>query len=290
MTMSGSNSVVDLLVSSYVRLRNAWVEAHRIEDCAPDAPFHQWRDLGEDAPVTARDVLMGYGETAGSLAGRAVQQHLGLLARAYWLDPAEPDGPESGRWPHAAAFGPARAALESAALVCWLLDPEPDPDERVIRAAQLGLWSQPTAWEHRIRASGLDVRRTTDGTRYLWTQEPSRPLSQSTIIRAVFGRRGADLYGRWSKLLHNDPPATAGRATLRVEGEGLYIGSVLREDEHIELAADLAEVLAVAGRRQAEYFGRTGEPLLSACAEVTSYMREVLPAIAEQVTARNSYR
>ena len=49
---------------------------------------------------------MDYGEKSGSLAARAVQQHLGVLARAYWLDPADPDGPETDRWPHAAAFGP----------------------------------------------------------------------------------------------------------------------------------------------------------------------------------------
>ena len=218
MTQLPPHSVTDLLVLSYVQLRDAWVKAHQVQDCSTDAPWHQWRDVPEDAPITLRDVLMDFGEKSGSLAARAEGQHLDLLARAYWLDPAAPDGPEWDRWPYAAAYGPARAILESAALAGWLLDPDPDPDERALRGARLALWSRAIDWEDDLRSAGFDVRRNDNDTPYVWSDGSSRPLSLSALVRYVFSRRGTRLYGRWSKQLHNDPVAIAPRSTLASRG------------------------------------------------------------------------
>src|SRR5947209_17047621 len=98
----------------------------------------------DDRPLFVHAVCGGV-RHAGA---QAVTQHLGLLGRAYWLDPADPDGSEGRRWLHAAPFAPARAAMEGTAMSGWLLDPEPDPDERVRRGA-----ARPSL-SGRIRRSG----------------------------------------------------------------------------------------------------------------------------------------
>ena len=55
---------------------------------------------------------MQYAEDSAMLAAQAVTQHLGLLARAYWLEPSNPQGPERRRWLHGAPFAPARAVID----------------------------------------------------------------------------------------------------------------------------------------------------------------------------------
>jgi hypothetical protein len=252
--MSGTSaddgpSVLDGLVDVYLELRDAWRAALLERDCSADAPWQQWRDQSEDTAITARDLLMQYVEDSGILAAQAVTQHLGLLARAYWLDPASPDGPEGSRWLHAAPFAPARAVLEGTAMTGWLLDPAPGPDERVQRGAALALWSHPRKHEADILAAGLTVERDDKDVPFVSSGEDSRPLTISAMVKAVHGRRRVSLHARWSKLLHNDPGETAPRTVYRLEANGRIGSGIVREDEHLVLAGEVAELLAEAGQR-----------------------------------------
>ncbi|MEA2959747.1 MAG: hypothetical protein QOJ58_5748 [Alphaproteobacteria bacterium] len=278
--------VLDALVGTYVELRDAWRAALLGQDCSRDAPWQRWRDQPEDTPMTARYLFMQYAEESGMLAAQAVTQHLGLLARAYWLDPADPDGSEGRRWLHAAPFAPARAAMEGTAMSGWLLDPEPDPDERVRRGAALALWSHPTEWEGDVRAAGLVVGTDERNVRFVRTGEDSRPLSIGAMIKAVHGRRRADLYSRWSKLLHNDPRTTATRTTYRRDADGRTGSGIFREDEHLALGTEVAGLLAEAGRRQADYFGRTAAPLVETCTGIATTIDAQLRGVAAEIEAR----
>ncbi len=281
--------MLDILVGIHLQLRDTWRAALLERDCSADAPWRQWRNQPEDAPITTRDLFMQYTEDSGMLAAQTITQHLGLLARAYWLDPADPDGPERGRWLHAAPFAPARAVLEGTAMTGWLLDPALDPDERVRRGTALALWSHPRKYEADVKASGLEVRRDRNDVPFVWSGEGSRPLTISTMVKAVHGKRRTSLHARWSKLLHNDPGETALRTAYRLEPDGRIGSGVLREDEHLVLASEVAQLLAEAGQHQADYFGRSARPLVDTCSAILDAIRQQLPAIAAQIKARDAH-
>jgi hypothetical protein len=267
-------------------LRNAWRATLLERDCSVDAPWQHWRNQPEDAPITARDFLMQYAESSGMLAAQAVTQHLGLLARAYWLDPGNVDGSEGDRWLHAAPFAPARAVLEGTAMTGWLLDPASEPSERVRRGAVVALWSNPGKYAADVEAAGLEVRRDENNVQFVWSGEHSRPLSISAMIREAHGKDRVSLHARWSKLLHNDPGQTAPRSAYQWERNGVIESGIFCEDEHVKLAGDVALSLSEAGQRQADYFGRSAENLIAHCAEIFNTTKQQLPAITAQMAAR----
>lgn len=151
--------IVENLVEFYVDLRDAWRGALLERNCAPDSPRRRWQALPEHVPITGRDMLMQYAENSAMLTAQAVTQHLGLLARACWLEPSNPQGPERRQWLHGAPFAPARAVIEGHlhGRVGLLIDPTVDPDDRVIRGAMLGLWSHQRTWEKDITDAGLSI-------------------------------------------------------------------------------------------------------------------------------------
>lgn len=120
--------IFDVLVGHYIELRRAWRAAlldREVERA--DAPWLAWRTGLDEESMVIRDVMIQVGELAGVNAARAVTQHLGLLARAYWLDPADPED-EASRWLGAAPFAPARAVMEGTAMTGWLLTLDPTRD------------------------------------------------------------------------------------------------------------------------------------------------------------------
>jgi hypothetical protein len=278
-------SVIGLLLESYGLLGHGWRDALGVEACADDAPWNTSRELTEmSAPG---DTLISFGENAAVLAGQAIRQHIGTLTRAYGPDPEMPDGgPEAHRWPHAAVYAPARAIAEGTALVGWLLDPEPERAERVQRAAQFALWSSPKRWRDTIEAAGLNVSADDNGTPMLALGEGARPLAPGALVKAVHGRRPQEKNSRWSKLLHNDPGLLAPMATIRFVSDGAYIGSQIREDQHLTLALDLTELIRTAGARQAAYWGRRVGTLPDACDRVRDNISTVLPGVEQFVQVR----
>lgn len=282
-----------LLAGIYGLLRQAWWVSLRVQDCAVAAPWNTWHDA-DDPHGEWRDVLIRAGEHSAIMAAQAITRHLGLLGRAYGPDPAVPQGgPETDRWPYSSVYAPARAIAEGTGLVGWLLDPDAERDERVRRGAALALWSNPGDWTQYVQSAGLEVRRDPrpdglDGPPYVWTGEGSRPLAPGNVVKLIHGSRFARSTQRWSKMLHNDPGLLGPRSTLRVGEMGAYIGSQVREDEHLELARDIAALLRTAGQRQAAYWGRGAAELLEACDRATSSIGEVLPDIAAYVDARHA--
>jgi hypothetical protein len=271
-------SVLGLLVENYAMVCAAWRSMLRVNVVSQHAPWNHARELtemGGDA-----DTLISFGENAAVLAAQAVGRHLGALARLYGPDPlVEPGAPDPDRWPHAAAYAPARAICEGTALIGWLLDPEPARPERIARAARFALWSSPKRWRDTIVGAGLAVSEDDNGTAVVCIGANPAPLSVGSLVKVVHGPAAVKRNSKWSKLLHNDPGLLAPLATIRCVGEGLHIGSQIREDQHLRLALDLVALLQTAGERQAAYWGRNAAELPEACERVRATIEPVLPAI-----------
>lgn len=282
--------VLDELVRVFLGLRDAWRAALNVRECADGAPWQWASEEPDDVPITAADMLIMSAQESGMLAAQGVTQHLGLLARAYWLDPADPDGPESDRWLYGAPFAPARAVIEGTAIVGWLLDPSIEHSERACRGAMLGLWSRPSEWEDDARAAGLDIRTDERGVRFVWTGEGARPLSLHTMIKATHGAKVTRTYGRWSKLLHYDPHLIGRGTCYLMEDRGRVGVGVMREDEHLVVAAEVASALAAAARAQAGYFGRSAADLLRMSEEIVTMVQAQFPAVTDVVTSREAGR
>ncbi|QQQ80191.1 hypothetical protein IOD16_18480 [Saccharothrix sp. 6-C] len=282
-------TVADVLVEVYGSLRRVWRDALLVTECSPDAPWNREADgLRRDDLTFAQALFASCCEDAAVLAAQAVTQHLGLLARAYWLDPVEPDGPEHRRWLHAAAFAPARAVMEGTAMTGWLLAPLATSEERVLRGAMLALWSKPKSWTGRAAEAGLTVERTPEANvPFVRVDHFSKPLSLTTMIKEVHGKEAPGTYGRWSKLLHNDPHAIGPDTVFRLDGEGMFGGYRFREDDHLALAATVARMLLAAGERQAAYFGRSADTLIDECEAVVAVVEAQLPAVVEAMQARD---
>lgn len=109
------------------------------------------------------------------------------------------------------------------------------------------------------------------------------------MVKAVHGRSPVRLHSQWSTLLHNDPGETAPRTVYQLEPEGRTGSGVFREDEHLTLAREVAELLAEAGQRQAHYFGRSAGPPLDTCAAIVDMISQQLPAVTAQMEARDTW-
>lgn len=119
--------------------------------------------------------------------------------------------------------------------------------------------------------------------------DTSRPLSQNRLIKFGHGRTGVQVYGRWSPLVHHDPKATFRRTRLRADpSHGRFLGALYREDEHLEMLAQVAEYIVQAARQQSGYFGRDATAVAMAADEVRELVAEYLPTIREQVQARHT--
>lgn len=289
------SGLLDFLSTSYRTLQDRWVEELAEQNIAPGAPWSHLLDvkLDDDKPITSAETLMWNAEEAAVIAGQSVGHHLGLLARSYWRDPLYPEGsPVSSRWPYTAVFACGRAIAEGTAMMRWILDPNTNRSERTRRAAVLLLWSDANYWEPVVEDTGLTVSREeradgSVGPPFVKIDDRSKPLSLFQMIRLGHGRRGTGVYGRWSPLVHHSPRETVRRSRYRLElGQGRFVSTQIREDEHLELLNQLAEYVAEAAIQQGLYFGRDASPVADITAEVRFHVSEALPSVSEQVRIR----
>lgn len=285
--------LLTFLVSAFRTLQDRWERSFSDQRCAPEAPWSLLIDdtLPDNEPMSPSEQLMWHAEETVVVAAQAVGHHLGLLARAYWLDPLDPHGSPSGRWLYSAPYASARAIAEGTAMVRWILDPVLQRNERVRRAAVLALWSDPACWEPVVRAARLDVGHQVRpdgslGPPFVRLDERSRPLSQTKLVNMGHGRRGSSAYGRWSPLVHHDPRATFRRSTYRVEpGHGRFLGVIRREDEHLEMTAEVAAFVGAAAEQQGAYFGRDVTDVIVEVKKVRRLVSEALPIVRAQIEA-----
>jgi hypothetical protein len=221
-------------------------------------------------------------------AAQAVRQHVRLLSRAYWPNPHNPRPEDPDDWPGEAVYPPARAALEGLAVVGWLHRPDVAGVDRLHRVADLMLWSDPRAWESVLVTSGVDVQRNDAGVRFVGRNGTGKPLTWARMLTDVFGDHGASLYGQWSKLAHNDPKRSAELTRWTVTPHGASAKSELREDEHLTLAAEIADAIAIVIERIGGYTGHPVAGPLADCREVSTRARRDAQIVAEYVQKRRA--
>jgi hypothetical protein len=284
--------VTEYLADCYRRIREAIVA---LMQAAPfrDNPSNDWRHELRRVPSDAQTSILTYIEQTASHAASAARLHIVLLERAYWPNPINPRAEDPEDWPGESVYPPARAALESLAIVGWLMQPDVDTAERMRRTGELMLWSAPRDWRRVLEEAGVAVDRTpaTDvappGHWFVKRDESSKPLTWTRMMEDVFGRAGASTYGKWSKLSHSDPKRTAelNRWTPR-PGGGFDVKRVLREDEHLTVVADLADAASAAGIRFADYLGRPAFQLTTTCREISESSRRGVERAAAHIRAR----
>jgi hypothetical protein len=300
-----------VLADAYRALGIALAVALDDNDCAADAPWARWRAHVEGEPKPADPweigvengaltrppeapwrVLVRAGERAGATAANTLRGHLALLGRAYWPDIHNPADPLIM---HPAIYPPARAVLETVAEVCWVLEPGLTSAERTLCSAELLLWSQVTRrgsgvrWDVTARSAGFDVRgtRRRPDAYFVRVCEGSSALAMTRMVRTALGDEAVDLYGDWSGSTHPDPIILAERSMLTLRSGGYGIGGLIREDNDVAVAANVAELLANAIECQAGYWGRSVAPA-EVCRAVAVELREFLTTVAAAVSARNA--
>lgn len=124
------HSTLDLLTWAYCSLRDTWHALNTDEECDEAAPWNQW--MLNDGPVTEREMLLQVAEVAAADAGKSVLHHLRLLAMSYPPDALADDGMDPDSWPGFASYTLARAVLEGAAAIAWLLPPDAEDRKSVV--------------------------------------------------------------------------------------------------------------------------------------------------------------
>jgi len=293
---------MDLLTWAYCSLRDAWRSLSNDEDCDEAAPWNQWLE-GTGDPVTECEMLLQKAQWTAADAAKSVLHHLRLFARAYPPDAFADDGLDPNGWPGFASYTLARVVLEGAAISAWLLTP--DPDERCRRSARLELWSacerrkdghsplsgQPGSVEAvqaivegadfevrefgRAAESGRDVGVVIDGH--------PRPFHTTEAVRTLLGPQGKTYYHSWSGAAHHAPWALIPwtRMHLADNDAGLHLSTLVLEDKHVELAADIATVLRAAGTSVGDFYGRETSTYLKICTDVDTHLRTQIPAIRQ---------
>lgn len=256
-----------------------------------------------DGPVTEREMLLQVAEVAAADAGKSVLHHLRLLAMSYPPDALADDGMDPDSWPGFASYTLARAVLEGAAAIAWLLPP--DADERCRRSARFQLWSaceerkgglappagrpgSVEALQEIVEGAGFQTRRygrATDGVQdiALIVNGDPRPFYASEPVRTLLGPRGKTYYHGWSGTAHHAPWALTPwtRICIADNDTGWSLSTYVFEDKHVELAADIATVLRAAGGAVGEFYGRQTSAYLKHCADIDTYLRCQVPVIRQ---------
>ncbi|MHA6626258.1 hypothetical protein ACU61A_12555 [Pseudonocardia sichuanensis] len=280
--------VTDVLANWYLFLWQALGDAIAEVSGLPGSPSAQWRHDQRDAANGGPVPIADYPERSAVQAAQAVRQHVRLLSRAYWPNPHNPRAEDPDDWPSEAVYPPARAALEGLAVVEWLYRPDVAGQERLDRVAELMLWSDPRAWEKVLTASGVDVQRNDAGVRFVGRGGNGRPLTWTRMLSDVFGDRGVALYGQWSKLAHNDPKRSAELTRWVVVSGGVAAKHEIREDEHLKLAADVADAITTVIERVGAYTGRPVDGPLADCRMVSARARKHVERAADHVEQRRA--
>lgn len=301
---------MDHLTWAYCSLRDAWQAMSTDEDCDEAAPWNQWLQDEGDSPVTEREMLLQAAQLAAADAGKSVLHHLRLLARAYPPNAPTETDVNPNNWPGFASYTLARAVLEGAAVIGWLL--QSDPDERCLRSARLHLWSacelrngrshppagQPGSVEAMraiVEGAGFRVRETgrpTDGVRDIAVivNESPRPFYTSETVRALLGQQGKAYYHGWSGTAHHAPWALTPWTSFRRADDdmGLSLSTFIFEDKHVELAADVATVLRAAGVAVGDFYGRRTSAYIQTCTDVDVHLRPQIGNIRQALNRPGS--
>ncbi|MFC6091068.1 hypothetical protein [Saccharothrix lopnurensis] len=282
--------VIDALHMAYADLRAAWRSTLQDRRRGEDAPGFEWVIGPEGSPITDKELLLQGAELMAVDASKSVLHHLRCLAKVYRADGVPGDELAPDEWPGTGAYSAARAVLEGAAMVVWLMAPDIDLDERVLRAGLIGLWSakedrRPPStdpnvwtledWKKAVRSCGLEVKEA--GYKLgVKVDGKVRTFGQAGVIRETLGQPGGALYAEWSGVAHHAAWAVGNWSAYEIaeDGGGVHSRTKLGQKRHTLMAADVADALARAGEAMAGYWARDCDELSTACSQTAAFMRE----------------
>lgn len=287
----------DALRITYDAMADAW-HAMLTDRTHSDTHGQNWDDVGVlDGPeAVGRRKILAFGVHTASHSAIAALHNLKIVGPMYPHATHEEIDANTVSWPGFAPFSNLRAALEGSCTAAWLLDPTAGNAERAVRAAAFGWWAageedwateakadRKAFTEHikKVQDAGMTVNKK--GEVALAGSTIAARFTHSGVIKAVLGTRGATLYRHLSGASHVAPWKIADWMDydLAAEGRGLSISTKRYEDRHLELAADLCDVLPIAGTAIGEYYGRasTTDELRTACEKHSTWIRAVLPEV-----------
>ncbi|WP_143086629.1 hypothetical protein [Lentzea flaviverrucosa] len=282
--------MTDALHLAYAALRTGWRDTLQDRRSGENAPGFERVIGAEDAPITDKELLLQGAELMAVDASKSVLHHLRSLTKMYRADGGPGAELDQDEWPGTGAYSVARAVLEGTAMVAWLMAPDIDLDERVLRASLVGLWSAkedrrpPSAdpdvwteedWKKAVTSCGLEVKEA--GYKLgVKVDGKVRTFGQSSVIRETLGQSGSALYAEWSGVAHHAAWAVGNLSAYQIaeDGRGFRSHTKRGYKRHLGMAAEVAEVLVQAGEAMAGYWARDCDDLSAVCLEMAARMRD----------------
>lgn len=280
-----SDAIWPILADSYADIENAWRE---LLDSGVVDPHSKH---GHGGPDTAEHLVLVFADLTGVMAASAIGGHLNLLSRGYWPPRTELDLTPVEQM---AIYPPARAVLEAAAIICWAQDGDLDEHDRLLRAAELWLWSatgsstnDPAEAATAITAAGLTLDRPRRGKLALVVEGKRRPvLTISRMVRSMFGGFGMSMYGVWSSASHSDPLHIRNALQEVSHGEG-YVNVSFKIDPfyHLLTAGVVANTVGLAVHSYGQSTGRDSERVQESCDRLVLQTFRLFPLIDADLAA-----
>lgn len=110
-----------------------------------------------------------------------------------------------------------------------------------------------------------------------------RGFYHSQAVTDLLGERGKKLYHGWSGTAHHAPWALAPWTSMQSaeDNAGIHLSTFIFEDKHVELAADVGEVLRTAGKSLGSFYGRDITIFDELCKEIEGRLRAQIPTIRQ---------
>lgn len=270
---NGKPHITEFLAVRYKALHDALGRPGVRSDTSPWA---QWNERLRKAPSEAEEKVKTYAERSSTQAIAAVRQHVRLLSRAYWANLENPVPEDPADWPSESIYPPARAALEGLATVGWLIRSDVTDKERLLRIGELMADSDPKQWNPVLKELGIAVEFNQERNRWCVKREDQEPkvLTHNRKIADLLGAGSQSIYGPWSDLSHSNPRRTAELSLWLESADGEEVfATILREDEHLIVLADLADAIGTAGQRVVDYYGRPADELPTICRTISQQCR-----------------
>lgn len=280
-----AHNLTNALLTTIGNVYQECVASQRRRDVAPTSPLATERQLlgNEDTDNAPADQELHFlGRAAASRAEVAASHALAAILRL--LRHPDEVGPAT-----AALYPLARTAIEGAAIAHYLLDADISLDQRLLRTAQILVWSEQnrlaffrdfddlhdstdyTPEAEKEWAELEDLLRTASITPTGRGDKPWQKLTRGTdsigrfqILRLTH-RMGADtslLYRTLSGVAHHAPWITEMYTQLTITDEnGAYYGTQISQAEQVDLVANVCHALLTAAVMKARFYGATTDRL-----------------------------
>ena len=111
--------------------------------------------------------------------------------------------------------------------------------------------------------------------RYRPSKVDGAAFAQTAVIKTILGERGLNWYNNWSGAAHHGPwqLGPANRIEYTEDAAGVWGQFDTQSSAHLDLCADLAEIVCRAVQAWAQYWGRDPETPALPILEIAAILR-----------------